>query len=469
MTPSVARTLLDKLWDGHVVDRFPDGACLLYIDLHLLDDLHSPQAFDGLRRSGRPVRRPEATIAVPDHAVTTGPRDCLGGFSRDLLSEALEADTRAFGVPHIALPDVRQGIVHVVGPELGLSQPGLTIASGDSHASTHGALGALAFGVGASDVEHVLATQTLLMSKPGSMRVEISGTLPVGTAAKDLALAMVGALGASAALGHVIEFTGECVRALDMAGRMTLCNLAIEAGARTALVAPDRVTFDYIRGREHAPKADAFDGSLKAWETLFSDPGALHDKEVALDASGLVPMVTWGTSPDTVIPITGTVPDSDDLPDLHKRAERRRMLDYMELIPGQRMTDLPVDVVFIGSCANGRIEDIRAVAHVARGRRVATGVRALVVPGSGQVKRQAEQEGLDRVLREAGFEWREPGCSMCIAMNADRVAPGQRCVSTSNRNFEGRQGVGARTHLASPATAAATAVAGRLIDVREFG
>ncbi len=457
MTP---RTLFDKIWDAHVVERLDGGACRLYVDRHILDELHSPQAFDGLRRAGRRVRRPEATIAVADHNVPTDDR--RHGIADDgsrLQVETLEADVAAFGVPYVPLLDPRQGIVHVIGPELGLSLPGTTIVSGDSHASTHGALGALGFGVGASDVEHVLATQTLLLHRPGTMKIEIAGALPPGTTAKDLALSIVGGVGAGGASGHVLEFAGEAIRALDMAGRMTVCNMAIEMGARTALIAPDQATFDYIAGRQYAPQGEALARATAHWRTLSSDPGAAHDRALALDAGDLAPMVTWGTSPDTAVPITGVVPDARD-------AQHRRMLDYMGLVPGQRMTDLTIDVVFIGSCTNGRVEDIRDAARIARGRRVATGVRALVVPGSGLVKRQAEAEGLDRVLIDSGFEWREPGCSMCIAMNADRIGPGQRCASTSNRNFEGRQGRDGRTHLLSPAMAAAAAVTGRLTDVR---
>ncbi|MBL6455788.1 3-isopropylmalate dehydratase large subunit [Belnapia sp. T6] len=467
-TGATPRTLLDRIWDAHVVARLL-GSDLLYVDLHLLDDLHSPQAFAALRATGRTVRRPAAAIAIPDHAVPTTDRGSdIGDAAARRLVETLAADAQAAGVPHIPLGDPRQGIVHVVGPELGLSLPGLTIASGDSHASTHGALGALAFGVGASEVEQVLATQTLLLPKPKAMAVEISGALPPGTSAKDLALSVVAALGPAGAAGHAVEFRGDAVRALGMAGRMTLCSLAIEAGARTALIAPDDVTFSYLRGRERAPTGAAFDHAVAAWRELRSDPGAAFDRVVALDVTGLAPLVTWGTTPDTAVPVTGTVPDPGKALDAVGQARHRRMLDYMGLLPGQRMTELAVDVVFIGSCANGRIEDLREAAAVARGRRVARGVRALVVPGSGLVKRQAEEEGLDRVLLEAGFEWHEPGCSMCIGMNEDRVAPGQRCASTSNRNFEGRQGPGARTHLASPATVAAAAIAGRFVDVRDL-
>ncbi|MBK1660269.1 3-isopropylmalate dehydratase large subunit [Paracraurococcus ruber] len=467
-TGAQPRTLLDKIWSAHVVAQLP-GADLLYVDLHLLDDLHSPQAFAALRAAGRAVRRPEAAVAVPDHTVPTTDRCAgIGDPAARRLIETLAADARWAGVPLIPFGDPRQGIVHVVGPELGLSLPGLTIASGDSHASTHGALGALAFGVGASEIEQVLATQTLLLPRPRTMAVEVAGAPAPGVSAKDLALAVVAALGPAGALGHVVEFCGDAVWALGIAGRMTLCNLAVEAGARTALVAPDDTTFDFLRGRERAPVGAAFERAVAAWRGLRSDPGATFDRVIALDAARVAPLVTWGTGPETAVPVTGVVPDPDDAPDQIERVRRRRMLDYMGLKPGQRIADLTVDVVFIGSCANGRIEDLREAATIARGGRVAPSVRALVVPGSGAVKAQAEQEGLDRILLEAGFEWREPGCSMCIAMNADRVAPGQRCASTSNRNFEGRQGPGARTHLVSPATAVAAAITGRFTDVREL-
>ncbi|CAN5918332.1 3-isopropylmalate dehydratase large subunit [soil metagenome] len=462
--------MLDKIWEAHVVERFEDGTCVLYIDRHLLDEVHSPQAFAGLRQAGRAVRRPQATLAVADHNVPT--EDRRGGIQEPqsrLQVETLEANALAFGVPYIPLLDERQGIVHVIGPELGFSLPGQTIVSGDSHASTNGALGALAFGIGASEVEHVLATQTLLQSKPRNMKVEVTGALPFGTTAKDVALAIVGRLGAAGANGHMIEFCGDTIRALDMAGRMTVCNMSVEVGARAGLIAPDRTTFDYVKGRERAPRDDALDRAMASWQTLPSDPGAAYDRSALLDVSGLAPMVTWGTHPETVVPIDGRVPDPDEADDEPARAQRRRMMAYMGLTPGQRMTDLAIDVVFIGSCTNGRLEDIRAASTVARGRQVAPGVRALVVPASGLVKRQAEAEGLDRILTVAGFEWREPGCSMCLAMNADRIAPGQRCASTSNRNFEGRQGPGGRTHLVSPAMAAAAAVTGRLVDVRELG
>ena len=463
------RTLFDKIWEAHVVRRLPDGTCVLYIDRHLLDEHSSPQAFDGLRASGRTVRRPQMTLAVADHNIPT--EDRRGGI-KDVASrrqvEALESNVAAFGVPYIPVLDQRQGIVHVIGPELGFSLPGQTIVSGDSHASTHGALGAIAFGIGTSEVEQVLATQTLLQPKPRSMKVEVKGSLPFGVAPKDLALAIVGKLGAAGANGHMIEFCGDTIRGLDMAGRMTVSNMSIEAGARFGLIAPDQTTFDYVRGRAYAPKGAALENAITAWRELASDPGAAYDREVTLRADEIAPLVTWGTNPETIVPIDGTVPDPADESDETRRRQHRLMLDYMGLLPGQKMAELKIDVVFIGSCTNGRIEDLRAAADIARGRRAAAGVRVLVVPGSGLVKRQAEEEGLDRVFVEAGFEWREPGCSMCLGMNPDQLAPGQRCASTSNRNYVGRQGRDGRTHLVSPAMAAAAAVIGRLADVREL-
>jgi 3-isopropylmalate/(R)-2-methylmalate dehydratase large subunit len=463
------RTLFDKIWDAHVVERLPDGTCLLFIDRHLLDEHGSPQAFDGLRAAGRTPRRPDLALAVADHNIPTENRAAgiADPESRQQV-EALERNVAEFGIPYIPVLDRRQGIVHVIGPELGFSLPGTTIVSGDSHASTHGALGALAFGIGASEVEQVLATQTLLQQPSRNLRVEVSGALGFGCTAKDVALAIVGRLGMAGGTGHAIEYAGDTIRGLDMAGRMTVCNMSIETGARVGLIAPDETTFDYLRGREKAPKGEAFAKAVAYWRTLASDPGACFDRELSVSAQAIAPMVTWGTTPDAVVPITGTVPDPDAEPDDARRAQARRMLAYMDLHPGQRMQDIAPDIVFIGSCTNGRLEDIRAAAAVARGRRVADGVRALVVPGSGQVKEQAEQEGLDRVLREAGFEWREPGCSMCLGMNPDRLAPGQRCASSSSRNFEGRQGPGGRTHLMSPAMAAAAAVTGRLTDVRQL-
>jgi 3-isopropylmalate/(R)-2-methylmalate dehydratase large subunit len=465
----MSRTLFDKIWDAHVVERLRDETCLLYIDRHLVHEVTSPQAFEGLRAAGRPVRRPDATIAVTDHNVPTSDRSLpIVEVESRLQVETLEANVAAFGVPYIPLRDARQGIVHIVGPEQGLSLPGMTIVCGDSHTSTHGALGALAFGIGTSEVEHVLATQTLQLRPAKNMKVEVQGALGPGVCAKDLVLAIIGQIGTAGGNGHVIEYCGEAIRALDMAGRLTVCNMSIEAGARAGLISPDDLTYDYIRGRPYAPRGEAFEHAVAYWRTLPSDDDAVFDKTVFIDAGAIVPMVTWGTSPETVAPITGAVPDPDVLADEAKRADLVRMLAYMDLAPGTRMTDIAVDVVFIGSCTNGRIEDIRAAAAVARGRHVAAGVRALVVPGSGLVKLQAEAEGLDRILLAAGFEWREAGCSMCLGMNPDRLAPGQRCASTSNRNFEGRQGPGGRTHLLSPAMAAAAAVTGRLADVREL-
>jgi 3-isopropylmalate/(R)-2-methylmalate dehydratase large subunit len=463
------RTLFDKIWDAHVVEQLPDGTCLLYIDRHLVHEVTSPQAFEGLRAAGRPVRRPDATIAVADHNIPTSDRRRgIAEPESRLQVETLERNVAAFGVPYFPVLDERQGIVHIIGPEQGISLPGMTIVCGDSHTSTHGALGALAFGIGTSEVEHVLATQTLLQKRAKNMRIEVTGRTPAGVTAKDIILAIIGEIGTAGGTGHVIEFTGDAIRALDMAGRMTVCNMAIEAGARAGLVAPDETTFDWIEGRPYAPAGADFAAAVSYWRSLASDPGAVYDKVVRLDAAAIAPMVTWGTSPERVAPITGAVPDPEAEPDPAKRAEITRMLAYMGLQPGQKLADIPIDVVFIGSCTNGRIEDIRAAAAIARGRRVARGVRALVVPGSGLVKKQAEAEGLDRILVEAGFEWREPGCSMCLGMNEDKLTPGQRAASTSNRNFEGRQGPGGRTHLMSPAMAAAAAIAGRLADTREF-
>jgi 3-isopropylmalate/(R)-2-methylmalate dehydratase large subunit len=469
MSASKPRTLFDKIWDSHVVERLPDGTCILYIDRHLVHEVTSPQAFEGLRMAGRKVRRPDATIAVADHNIpTTDRRSGIKEEDSRIQVETLERNVAEFGVPYIPILDVRQGIVHIIGPELGISLPGTTIVCGDSHTSTHGALGALAFGIGTSEVEHVLATQTLLQRPAKNMLIRIDGKLGFGATAKDMVLAIIGRIGTAGGNGHVIEYAGEAVRALDMAGRMTVSNMSIEAGARAGLIAPDETTFAYVKDRQYAPKGEDFRSAVEYWRTLPSDPGAHYDTTVALDAAQIAPMVTWGTNPGAVVPITGAVPDPSEAADEAQRAQMRRMLDYMALTPGTRMQDVPVDVVFIGSCTNGRIEDIRAAAAVAKGRKVAASVRALVVPGSGLVKQQAEQEGLDRVLVEAGFEWREPCCSMCLGMNPDKLTPGQRCASTSNRNFEGRQGPGGRTHLLSPAMAAAAAVTGRLADVRQL-
>ena len=470
MSGTTPRTLYDKVFDSHVVERLPDGTCVLYIDRHLVHEVTSPQAFEGLRMAGRRVRRPDATIAVADHNIaTTDRRSGIKEEDSRIQVETLERNVADFGVPYFPVLDVRQGIVHIIGPEQGISLPGMTIVCGDSHTSTHGAMGALAFGIGTSEVEHVLATQTLLQKKSKNMLVEANGALPFGTTAKDLVLAVIGRIGTAGGNGHVIEFAGEAVRALDMAGRMTVCNMSIEAGARAGLIAPDQTTFDYVRGRPYAPQGAAFDQAVAYWRTLPSDAGAVYDKTERFDAAQIAPMVTWGTSPEAVLPITGAVPDPSEVADEAGRAQMQRMIDYMGLAPRQRLEDVAVDVVFIGSCTNGRLEDLRAAAESARGRKVAPGVRALVVPGSGVVKQQAEEEGLDRILAEAGFEWREAGCSMCLGMNPDKLTPGQRCASTSNRNFEGRQGPGGRTHLLSPAMAAAAAVTGHLADVRQFG
>ncbi|MGK7863311.1 3-isopropylmalate dehydratase large subunit [Falsiroseomonas sp. E2-1-a4] len=464
------RTLFDKIWDAHVVDTLPDGTAVLYIDKHLTHEVTSPQAFEGLRLAGRKLRRPDATIAVVDHNIATD--SSRYGRIEDPESrmqvETLERNVAEFGVPYIPLTDIRQGIVHVIGPELGLSLPGMTLVCGDSHTSTHGALGALAFGIGTSEVEHVMATQTLLQKPAKNMRVTVDGVLPQGCTAKDIVLAIIGQIGTGGGTGYVIEYAGEAIRALDMAGRMTLCNMTIEAGARAGMVAPDQTTFDYVKGRPFAPKGADFDKAVAWWSTLPSDAGAHFDKEVVLDAAQIAPQVTWGTNPEAVLPITGLVPDPALVEDEDRRAQMARMLQYMDLQPGQKLEGLKIDVAFIGSCTNSRIEDIRAAAAIARGKKVADGVRALVVPGSGLVKKQAEDEGLDIVLKEAGFEWREAGCSMCLGMNPDKLKPGQRSASTSNRNFEGRQGPGGRTHLVSPAMAAAAAIHGHLVDVRKL-
>ncbi len=464
-----ARTLFDKIWEAHVVERMGDGTCVLYIDRHLVHEVTSPQAFEGLRLAGRRVRRVDATIAVADHNVPT--EDRASGINEPesaLQIATLESNVSEFGVPYFPLLDARQGIVHIIGPEQGISLPGMTIVCGDSHTSTHGAMGALAFGIGTSEVEHVLATQTLLQKPAKNMLVQVDGALPAGCSAKDIILAIIGKIGIGGGTGHVIEYAGEAIRALDMAGRLTVCNMSIEAGARAGLIAPDDVTFAYIEGRPYAPKDGDFEKAVAHWRTLPSDPGAQYDKVVVLDAGEIVPQVSWGTNPEAVLPITGAVPDPAAEPDEARRAQLARMLEYMGLTPGQKLAGTKVDVVFIGSCTNARIEDLRAAAAIAAGRHVAEHVRALVVPGSGLVKRQAENEGLDRVFLDAGFEWREAGCSMCLGMNPDKLTAGQRCASTSNRNFEGRQGPGGRTHLLSPAMAAAAAVTGELTDVREL-
>jgi len=469
------QTLYEKIWNAHVVERRDDGTCLLYIDRHLVHEVTSPQAFEGLRVAGRPVRRPELTLAVPDHNLPTTPRVGPDGRLLPIADresaaqlDALRRNTADFGIDYIDATAAEQGIVHVVGPELGFTLPGTTLVCGDSHTSAHGALGALAFGIGTSEVEHVLATQTLQLSPSKTMEIRVDGTLGYGVSAKDVILAIIGRIGAAGGTGHVVEYTGEVIRALSIEGRLTIANMSIEGGARAGLVAPDETTFAYLKGRPMAPAGEDWDRAVAWWRTLPTDAGARYDRTVMLHATDIAPSLTWGTSPEDVVPITGVVPDPDSFVDPAKRDAARKSLDYMGLTPGTRMQDVGVGHVFIGSCTNSRIEDLRAAASVAHGRHVADGVRAMVVPGSGLVKRQAEAEGLDRIFLDAGFEWREPGCSMCLAMNPDKVPPGERCASTSNRNFVGRQGPGARTHLLSPAMAAAAAVTGRLADVRDL-
>ena len=462
-----SRTLFDKIWDSHVVSVQDDGSSLLYIDKHIIHEVTTPQAFEGLKAAGRKVRQPEKTLAVIDHNIAT----TRGGVVEEdslLQIETLRANVADFGVQLFEVDDPRNGIVHVIGPEQGFTQPGNTLVCGDSHTATHGAFGALAFGIGTSEVEHVLATQTLIQAPAKNMRVTVTGELPFGCSAKDIVLTIIGTVGIGGGTGHVIEFAGPAIKALSMEGRMTISNMAIEAGARAGLIAPDEKTFKYVKGRPFAPKGAAWEMALAYWKTLPSDEGAVYDKDVTIDISGMEPKVTWGTTPQDVVPITGIVPDPKDAANQGERESMERALKYMGLVPGTRMQDIEVDVVFIGSCTNGRIEDIRQVAKVAKGRKVADSVQAMIVPGSGLVKLQAEQEGLDKILLEAGFEWREPGCSMCLAMNVDKMQPGQRSASTSNRNFEGRQGRGSFTHLVSPAMAAAAAVTGHLADPREF-
>ena len=476
MPPMSGKTLYDKIWDAHVVAQ-QDGEAILYIDLHLIHEVTTPQAFAGLRAAGRPVRRPDRTLAVADHNVPTEGQALGVGAVADeearLQLQTLERNVRDNGIEFFPMGDIRNGIVHVVGPEQGRTQPGMTIVCGDSHTSTHGAFGALAQGIGTSEVEHVLATQTLRQKKSKNLRVTVNGTPGPGVGAKDFALAIVGAIGTAGGTGSVIEYAGEAIRGLSMEGRMTLCNLAIEAGARAGLVAPDQTTYDYMMGRPASPKGAAWEMALAHWKTFFSDDDAVFDREVVLDAADIAPTVTWGTSPEDVVAVTGLVPAPESFATPDKKISAERALDYMGLTAGQPITEARVDVVFIGSCTNSRIEDLRSAAAVAQhaflnGRLVAPHVRAMVVPGSGLVKEQAEEEGLDAIFKAAGFDWREPGCSMCLGMNPDRLAPGERCASTSNRNFEGRQGRGGRTHLMSPAMAAAAAIAGHIVDVREM-
>jgi 3-isopropylmalate/(R)-2-methylmalate dehydratase large subunit len=464
-----ARTLYDKIWDDHVIETQSEGSTLLYIDRHLVHEVTSPQAFEGLRLAGRRVRAPEKTLAVVDHNIQTTNR--AGGIEDPesrLQVEQLAENAREFGIEYYNEFDARQGIVHIIGPEQGFTLPGTTIVCGDSHTSTHGAFGALAHGIGTSEVEHVLATQTLIQTKAKNMRVTVDGALGAGVTSKDIILAIIGEIGTAGGTGHVIEYAGEAIRALSMEGRMTVCNMSIEGGARAGMIAPDEKTFAYLKGRPKAPKGELWERAVAYWSRLGTDEGADFDQEVRLDASRLPPIVSWGTSPQDVVSINGIVPNVEDGKTEQKRASIKRSLEYMGLNGGEKITDIAIDRVFLGSCTNGRIEDLRAAAKIVEGRRVADSVSAMVVPGSGLVKAQAEQEGLDAIFKAAGFDWREPGCSMCLAMNPDKLAPGERCASTSNRNFEGRQGYKGRTHLVSPVMAAAAAIAGRFVDIREW-
>jgi 3-isopropylmalate/(R)-2-methylmalate dehydratase large subunit len=463
------KTLFNKIWESHIVDVQDDGTSLLYIDRHLVHEVTSPQAFDGLVTTGRVVRRPEATLAVADHNVPT--TDRTKGIANEdsrLQVETLEANCEKFSVPYLGMEDIRQGVVHIIGPEQGFTLPGSTIVCGDSHTATHGAFGALAFGIGTSEVEHVLATQTLLQKPAKNMRFNVVGDLAPGVSPKDLILAMIGKIGTAGGTGYVIEYAGDSIKSMSMEGRMTVCNMTIEAGARAGLIAPDEKTYEYLIGRPMSPKGGNWEAALRHWETLATDDGAYFDLEVTLDAASLIPQVTWGTSPENVLPISGSVPDPADEPDEGKRKAMIRALDYMGLEAGTLLEDIAIDQVFIGSCTNGRIEDLRIAAAIAKGRKVADGVGVLVVPGSGLVKEQAEEEGLDQIFLDAGFEWREAGCSMCLAMNDDKLGSGKRSASTSNRNFEGRQGQGGRTHLVGPAMAVAAAITGKLTDVRKL-
>ena len=463
------KTLFDKIWDAHLVHRQEDGTCLIYIDRHLVHEVTSPQAFEGLRNAGRKVRSPERTLAVADHNVPTTDRSVgIEDSESRIQVEALEANAADFGVPYFGMDDIRQGIVHVIGPEQGFTQPGMTIVCGDSHTATHGAFGALAFGIGTSEVEHVLASQTLIQKPAKNMRITVEGDVPTHVTAKDIILAIIGKIGTAGGTGHVIEFAGEAITNLSMEGRMTVCNMAIEAGARAGMIAPDEKTFAYLKGRPMAPSGELWDKAVSWWQSLPSDAGAKYDTEITLKAADIVPTVTWGTSPEDALPITAEVPDPKKISDMARRAKIERAIEYMGLQAGMKLTDIEIDTVFIGSCTNSRIEDLRAAAAIADGQKVKNGIRAMVVPGSGLVKQQAEEEGLDKIFIASGFEWREPGCSMCLAMNADKLSPGERCASTSNRNFEGRQGRGGRTHLVSPQMAVAAAINGHLSDVRSL-
>jgi len=465
------RTLFDKIWDSHLIETQDDGTSLIFIDRHMVHEVTSPQAFEGLRLTGRKVRHPELTLAVADHNIPTSDRSngiVITNEESRIQVEALEKNTKDFGVPYFAMDDIRQGVVHIVGPEQGFTLPGATIVCGDSHTATHGAFGSLAFGIGTSEVEHVLATQTLLQKKSKNMEVRVEGALPPGVTAKDLILAIIGKIGTAGGTGCVIEFTGQAIMDLSMEGRMTVCNMAIEGGARGGLIAVDEKTINYVKGRPMSPKGAAWEAAVEYWKTLKSDEGAVYDETVIIKAEDLVPYVTWGTSPEDALPITAKVPSPAEARDAGKASAIERALKYMGLEAGTPLNEIEVDHVFIGSCTNGRIEDLRAAAAVAKGRKVADGMTAMVVPGSGLVKEIAEEEGLDQIFIEAGFDWREAGCSMCLAMNDDRLAPGERCASTSNRNFEGRQGRDSRTHLVSPEMAAAAAITGKLTDVRDL-
>ncbi len=459
------RTLFDKIWDFHLINTQDDGASLIYIDRHLVHEVTSPQAFEGLRISGRTVNSPKRTLAVADHNVPTTDRaDGIEEEESRIQVEALDRNVEDFGIPYFNMMDERQGIVHVIGPEQGFTQPGMTIVCGDSHTATHGAFGALAFGIGTSEVEHVLATQTLIQKPAKNMLINIEGELQSGVSPKDLVLAIIGEIGTAGGTGHVIEYSGEAIKKLSMEGRMTVCNMSIEAGARAGMIAPDQVTFDYLKDKPMSPKGQDWNLAIKWWKSLPSDENAFYDKKITIDATKIKPTVTWGTSPEDVVSIDGFIPDPNKIKDEDAKAKVERSLEYMGLKGGQKISDVEINTVFIGSCTNSRIEDLRAAAKVIEGKKVKKGIRAMVVPGSGLVKSQAEEEGLNLMFKAAGFEWREPGCSMCLAMNEDKLQPGERCASTSNRNFEGRQGKGGRTHLVSPEIAAASAITGRLTD-----
>jgi 3-isopropylmalate/(R)-2-methylmalate dehydratase large subunit len=465
----MAKTLYDKIWDDHLVHQQPDGTSLLYVDRHLVHEVTSPQAFEGLRMQNRKVRRPELTLAVPDHNVPTTDRSKgIADIDSKIQVDTLRKNCKEFGVQLFDVNDKRQGIVHIIGPEQGFTQPGTVIVCGDSHTATHGAFGSLAFGIGTSEVEHVLATQTLIQKKSKNFRINVNGKLPEGVTSKDVILKIIGTIGTAGGTGHVIEFAGEVIRSLSVEQRMTICNMTIEGGARAGLIAPDEKTFEYFKNRPMSPKGNDWSKALEQWKTLYSDEDSIFDKEINIEGKDIEPLVTWGTSPQDVSPITGLVPDPEKENDEDRKSAMYRSLEYMGLKPNMKISDIKVDTIFIGSCTNGRIEDLRLAAKILEGKKIAKNVTAMVVPGSGLVKKQAEEEGLDKIFKDAGFQWREPGCSMCLAMNDDKLASKERCASTSNRNFEGRQGRGGRTHLVSPGMAAAAAIRGRLADVREI-